>query len=415
MRHVVINYVYILITITSLHYTNLEAKTFAMVIGIDQYRSEESLEGAVNDAKDIARALQSSGANTQLFLNHAATKKAIKTHWERMVRASSPNDILVVTYAGHGSQIPDHSGDERDGTDEVFILSNYHKKDKNPRQYLISDDEWGEWFSQTKGRTILFVVDSCHSGTADKGSLANRFKQRSIKIPAPPFSSKERKGRDNNPNVLIISATTANRSIYEIFVNGKKRGALSWAFSTAIRGKSDTNKNGVIEKSELEHFVRTEVQKINHGQTPLFQPRKQFNNKKILNSAKLLSPASYQLSIVLTRINDKKFNIALFGNQYPYLTFYNITEKGIIQFLYPHEKHEESKRITGTYNLKLELDNNTLGDDQLVAIFSGHPQERLNRWLSDWNQQKSYHNLKVNRPSLLRNPFEEIRLNYRSH
>lgn len=80
--------------------------TWGLVIGINEYRYQQKpLLGAVNDAVDLRKALQSIGAReVVLLINAEANRAAIKAHWERLARQAQAGDTLVFTYAGHGGQ-----------------------------------------------------------------------------------------------------------------------------------------------------------------------------------------------------------------------------------------------------------------------------------------------------------------------
>jgi hypothetical protein len=69
-------------------------------------------------------------------------------------------DTLLITYAGHGSQVPDTNGDEEDGLDETWCLYDGH---------LIDDELVGLWAGFEAGARIVVVLDSCHSSTAVRG------------------------------------------------------------------------------------------------------------------------------------------------------------------------------------------------------------------------------------------------------
>jgi hypothetical protein len=68
-------------------------------------------------------------------------------------------DILLLTYSGHGGQIPDVNGDESDDADETWVLYD--------RQVL--DDELYVAYSAFPADTRIAVFsDSCHSGTVTR-------------------------------------------------------------------------------------------------------------------------------------------------------------------------------------------------------------------------------------------------------
>jgi hypothetical protein len=66
-------------------------------------------------------------------------------------------DLFVLTYSGHGGQVPDSSGDEQDDKqDETWCLYDGQ---------LIDDELYLELSRFAAGVRILVLSDSCHSGT----------------------------------------------------------------------------------------------------------------------------------------------------------------------------------------------------------------------------------------------------------
>ena len=58
------------------------AANYAVVVGIDAYTAPiPALQGAVNDAKDVAQALQKYGAEVVLLTNEEATKANVVAAW----------------------------------------------------------------------------------------------------------------------------------------------------------------------------------------------------------------------------------------------------------------------------------------------------------------------------------------------
>ena len=74
----------------------------------------------------------------------------------RSPRSSKSGDSFLLTYAGHGSQVPDKAGDEDDQFDETWCLYDGE---------LIDDELRRFWTQFAEGVLIYMVSDSCHSGT----------------------------------------------------------------------------------------------------------------------------------------------------------------------------------------------------------------------------------------------------------
>lgn len=139
------------------------AKT-ALCVGINNYPGTgNDLSGCVNDAKDWKKALEQRGFEVDTLLDSQATAKAIREALEDKVRTASKGDTVVFTFSGHGSWLPDDDGDEVDGRDEMLCP---HDVDDGG---AVMDDDLHEIFRQrASGVRLVFISDSCHSGTVSK-------------------------------------------------------------------------------------------------------------------------------------------------------------------------------------------------------------------------------------------------------
>ena len=133
----------------------------ALCIGINDYEGTgNDLSGCVNDANDWKGALGKRGFDVQMMLDSEATKDNMKHQIEVLVREARPKDVVVITYSGHGSWIPDLDNDEPDARDEV--LCPYDIMQGRP----LVDDEINNIFAERdRGVKIVLISDSCHSGS----------------------------------------------------------------------------------------------------------------------------------------------------------------------------------------------------------------------------------------------------------
>lgn len=136
----------------------------ALCVGINDYPGTNSdLAGCVNDAKDWKSALQKRGFTVQTLLDKQATAKAIRSALTELVRAAKKGDTVVFTFSGHGSWLPDNDGDEADGRDEMICPYDVYSGG------AVMDDDLHEIFSErATGVRMLFISDSCHSGTVSR-------------------------------------------------------------------------------------------------------------------------------------------------------------------------------------------------------------------------------------------------------
>ncbi len=136
----------------------------ALCIGINDYPGTgNDLSGCVNDARDWSSALKAREFTVTLLLNRDATGAAIRSALRQHVANAKSGDVVVVTYSGHGSFVPDEDGDEPDGTDEC--LCPYDIFSKGP----ITDDELYEIYAdKERSVRVVMISDSCHSGTVSR-------------------------------------------------------------------------------------------------------------------------------------------------------------------------------------------------------------------------------------------------------
>ncbi len=121
---------------------------------------EGKLFAAEADAKAMEGIAKSQGFKTSMLTTEKARRAAVLESLSKVSSVLDNGDIFLLTYAGHGGQVPDTSGDEIDQLDETWCLYDGQ----------LLDDELTVAFSKFKaGVRILVVSDSCHSGTVHRG------------------------------------------------------------------------------------------------------------------------------------------------------------------------------------------------------------------------------------------------------
>jgi hypothetical protein len=114
------------------------------------------------DAKDMAALASDRGYDPQTLLTKDATSSAILEAIGEAASKLEEGDILLLTYSGHGGQVPDANSDEDDRVDETWCA--YDRQ-------LIDDELYSAWSAFPAGTRIFVLSDSCHSGTAIKAVL----------------------------------------------------------------------------------------------------------------------------------------------------------------------------------------------------------------------------------------------------
>jgi hypothetical protein len=144
----------------------VENKGFALAIGLNGVDPTHyagwngDLSGCEPDALDMTKIASDRGLKAETLLTHQATRDAVINKLKDLAGQLKSGDLLVVSYSGHGGQIPDQNGDETlDGLDETWCLYDGE---------LLDDELYGAWSNFPVGVRILVFSDSCHSGTVLK-------------------------------------------------------------------------------------------------------------------------------------------------------------------------------------------------------------------------------------------------------
>lgn len=136
----------------------------ALLFGINYVRTPKyALRGCINDVNNMKSFLQGEGFRVQKFTddtNYADTT-ARGIIWKLFALAKEthryPIDEVWIHFSGHGTNIEDRNGDEKDGRDECIVPADLQ---------LIRDDTLSYLLSLFHTRTkITCMFDCCHSGT----------------------------------------------------------------------------------------------------------------------------------------------------------------------------------------------------------------------------------------------------------
>ncbi len=189
----------------------------ALLVGINRYRIPGAdLRGCVNDVQNMQAVLTQyygfANKDVTVLTDLAATTKAMQSAIAALAREARSGDVLLLHYSGHGSNVPDTSGDGADHRDEILCPT-----DLDWNKPLLDD-----WLRQTfdrlrPGVNLTVVMDCCHSGTNTRALLP----------PDAPIIERYL------PNPLDLIAVESGRKL-----RGKVKGSLR-ASAPTKRKKSD--------------------------------------------------------------------------------------------------------------------------------------------------------------------------------
>jgi len=172
------------------------------VIDPTHYGDNGQLYGCINDAKDMVKLAKKRGFTPTLLTDDKATAKTVISQIKAAAKTLKTGDFFLVTYSGHGSQVPDMNGDKDDRMDETWCL--YDR--------MLVDDELAQlWAGFKTGVRILVLSDSCHSGTV----------VRAFPAPASPRLPRGQKAR-LLPTAIAKATYKRNQTSYDLIQAGTK-------------------------------------------------------------------------------------------------------------------------------------------------------------------------------------------------
>ncbi|MDY7396305.1 caspase family protein [Aureibaculum sp. 2210JD6-5] len=227
------------------------SEKYALIVAVGDYPSKTGWNNisSKNDVPLIKQTLLSQGfneSNITILIDEQATKQAILMALKELYDKTSEGDIIVFHVSAHGQQIIDENGDEIDGLDEAIIpydaWAKYTYKYKGENH--LRDDELGVIIANLRnklGKTgqILFLLDSCHSGSTTRGGKARGSMSAFVPDGWTPKKNGTSKGSDmfekvklssNSSPFILISGASANELNYE----HEGVGSLSYSFSKAM-------------------------------------------------------------------------------------------------------------------------------------------------------------------------------------
>jgi hypothetical protein len=111
------------------------------------------------DAEDMASIAKSKRFEVKTLLTKVATRTQVTRSILNAAKKLKSGDIFMLSYSGHGGQLPDLNNDEPDAQDETWCLYDGE---------LVDDELYALFGRFARGVRILVFSDSCHSGTIVK-------------------------------------------------------------------------------------------------------------------------------------------------------------------------------------------------------------------------------------------------------
>jgi len=227
------------------------ANSWAVVIGINDYKKWPKLQYAVNDAESIRHTLidEFGFANERvLFLKDGdATRENILSLFNDQLARSTlqKNDRIFVFFSGHGATRKLSSGRDIGYIIPVDADPNALAIDAIPMTEIQTIAE------SLSAKHVFFVMDACYSGLGlTRGGGSNYLRENAKRL-----------GRQ------MLTAGGADQLVADGGPDGHS--IFTWTVLQGLNGKADLNGDGIITATELAAYVAPAVSGVSL-QTPAF-------------------------------------------------------------------------------------------------------------------------------------------------
>lgn len=219
----------------------------AVFIGVNRHVDPafSELVGARTDATALWALFSDTleGLSTHLLLDDRATHEAASKAILSTLSSADAEDVVVITFAGHGTPDGRLAFFDTDSTDLPGTA--------------LSMTVLAESFKSTPARAVLLILDCCFSGQAP----ARVLETASLPRTTVPFTEISGEGR------ILLAACATNEAAWE--QPGSGHGLLTYS---VIRAMSDAPKGISFPEiaGEIIRLARVEGERIGVTQTPVF-------------------------------------------------------------------------------------------------------------------------------------------------
>lgn len=228
-------------------------RLFAVAIGVGDYNDPElpKLKYTTKDARDFSKAISTKkdypyqDVQVKTICDEEATREDFYEAMEWLKQESSPTDVCIFFYAGHGYR------DEKDR----FYFMNYGSSTSKLYNCFSSND-FRQAVEDINGKLIVFV-DACYSGAlmgGNRSAASNHFV--------------EQLRRTKNGMVMYASSASDTKSKEN---EDWKNGAFTKALVDAFNGAARTDGDIGLSTQQLDQYLYKEVRRLtDFKQTPIF-------------------------------------------------------------------------------------------------------------------------------------------------
>ena len=226
-------------------------KSWAIVIGVENYLLAPKIPGVIEEAKTVAQAFRQLGFDevVELYDKDASARRLQQTLSDFLPRKVGRYDRLVIYFAGHAGVTQDLDGKE------LGYLVPWDAQRENVTK-SVTFEQLKEFSRRSASKHTLFLLNA-----AVRGWEVSTVQPLSLEGRLAPEDETERRA------VQVLTAGDKGESLSQ--ENGRSLFVL--ALLNGLSGVADRNKNGWLMASEVGAYIQQQVLEQSKGtQHPLF-------------------------------------------------------------------------------------------------------------------------------------------------
>lgn len=225
---------------------SLEVKIWSVLVGVGRYNHMPALKYTDDDAYRLFAFLKSpqGGAvpdeQIRVLIDEEAQRENILRQMKRIFLQADENDVVIFYFSGHGY----------DGSFIPFDYDGYNN--------LLKHEEVIKVLSMSKAKHKIVFADACHSGSL--------LQEEALAAKTPNFKpiSEFYDSFDRTKGGLAL-LLSSKKDEYSLEDQGLRQGVFSHYLMRGLKGEANTNRDKIIDITELYNYVQGKVKKYTNG------------------------------------------------------------------------------------------------------------------------------------------------------
>jgi tetratricopeptide (TPR) repeat protein len=226
-------------------------KSWAVIVGIENYLVAPKVPGAIEEAKTVAQALRQLGFEevVELYDKDASFRRLQQTLTDFLPRKVGRQDRLILYFVGHAGISQDLTGND------LGYLVPWDAQLGSVSK-SITFEQLKEFTRRTASKHTLLIFDAAVRGWEETAAQQLSLEGRS----APEEDTEKR---------VVQVLTAADKG--ETLSQAQGKSVFVQSLIDGLKGRADQNKNGWLMASELAGYVKQQVEQTTQGkQHPVF-------------------------------------------------------------------------------------------------------------------------------------------------